>query len=89
MLLLHQSNNKGDNPFTSTILIMNKFPNLTNQELLEELRARIIAGTIEVEWEDTYGDSSTITNLATRIKGKKWCYLNFEKVLSQKSKKKK
>jgi hypothetical protein len=49
LLLLHQSNNKGDNPFTSTILIMNKFPNLTNQELLEELRARIIAGTIEVE----------------------------------------
>jgi hypothetical protein len=30
-------------------LNMNKFKNITNQELLAELRKRIIAGTIEVD----------------------------------------
>jgi len=69
---------------------MNKFLNITNQELLAELRKRIIEGTIEVEWEDTYGDSSTITDLSTQIKGKKkWFYLNFDEVLLERKKSKK
>jgi len=59
-----------------------KFPNITNQELLTELRTRIIAGTIEVEWEDTYGDSSTITDLIGKD-GKKWIRLNFEEALME------
>ena len=68
---------------------MNKFLNITNQELLAELRKRIIAGVIEVDWEDTYGDSSTITDLSTQIKGKKWFYLNFAETLTESSKRKK
>ena len=67
---------------------MNKFKNITNQELLAELRKRIIAGTIEVDWEDTYGDNSTITDLSTR-EGKKWFYLNFDEALTENSKRKK
>jgi len=70
---------------------MNQLKEISNQELLAELRLRIINGEIEVEWEDTYGDSSTITELSTRMKGRreKWFHLNFDEALAELKKREK
>ena len=61
---------------------------ISNKELLDEIRLRIIEEKLEVvEWESAHGNSSTITDLGGKS-GEEWVRMNFDEVLEEKKKRK-